>query len=353
MAGTLRKLSFALGTGLVLAGTHSAEPSRGAEQQTATGRIGPASRDRPAMPEITRPVMFNTPEADRILAALQVYPADNPWNEDISRRLFHRNSKNLIASVGREKNLAYNLDMAFIIVPAGQKRVPVKLTDYAEESDRGPYPVPDNAPIEGWPVSGESLETIQRQGEGDRHMLVVDPFKRILYEFYSARKTAAGWTAMQASVFDLKSDKLRPDGWTSSDAAGLPIFPSIVRFDEVERGMVEQRMRFTIRNSRRAHVYPATHHASNKTSVNLPRMGERFRLRPDFDIAGFSPHPQAILKGLKKYGMFVADNGGDWRISVAPDNRIAGLDELRKVKGMDFEVIEPTGSRERTRNIRK
>ena len=163
----------------------------------------------------------------------------------------------------------------------------------------------------------------------------------MLFEFYQARKTAAGWTAAQASIFDLKSNKLRPDGWTSTDAAGLPIFPAVVRYDEVERGMVEHAMRFTIRNSRRAYVYPATHHASRKTDVNLPRMGERFRLRQDFDISGFSPHAQAILKGLKKYGMFVADNGGDWRLSVAPDSRIKGLDDLRRVKGKDFEVVEP------------
>jgi len=291
--------------------------------------------------------MFNTPEADRILAALQVFPPDNPWNEDISNRPVHRNSKNLIASVGALKNLAYNLDMAFILVPPDQKRVAVKLTAYSDESDPGPYPVPNKAPIEGWPLGGQSLETIQRHGEGDRHMLVVDPVKMTLFEFYSARKTDTGWTALQASVFDLKSNRLRPDGWTSSDAAGLPIFPSVIRFDELERGMVEHAMRFTIRNSRRAYVYPATHFASQKTDVNLPRMGERFRLRQDFDISGFSPHTQAILKGLKKYGMFVADNGGDWRISVAPDARIKGLDELRRVKGKDFEVIQPTGPEQR------
>ena len=115
--------------------------------------------------------------------------------------------------------------------------------------------------------------------------------------------------------------------------------------EELERGEVTHAMRFTIQNSRRAYVYPATHHASSKTNVNLPRMGERFRLRQDFDVTGFSPHTKALLNGLKKHGMFVADNGGDWRISVAPDSRIKGLDELRRVKGRDFEVIQPTGER--------
>jgi hypothetical protein len=297
--------------------------------------------------------MFNTPEADRIMAALQVFPPDNPWNEDISQRPVHPNSKNMVASVGAEKGLAYNSDMAFILVPPDQKRVPVRVVQYRGESDPGPYPVPDNAPIEDWPMNGQPLEKHQREGRGDRHMLVVDPVNRKLFEFYTGRKTDSGWTAAQASIFDLRSNELRPDGWTSTDAAGLPIFPSIVRFDEVERGMVDHAMRFTIRNSRRAYVYPATHFASSKTDVNLPRMGERFRLRADFDISGFSPHTQALLKGLKTYGMFVADNGGDWRISVAPDSRIKGFDELRRVKGKDFEVIEPTAPNQRPRGKRE
>src|SRR5262249_44692678 len=238
--------------------------------------------------------------------------------------------------------LAYNMDMAFVLVPPDQKRVPVKIVNgYPGESDPGPFPVPDNAPVEDWPLNGKSLEEIQRQGRGDRHIVVVDPGNRMLYEFYQARRTDSGWTAGQSSVFDLRTNRLRPDGWTSTDAAGLPIFPAVVRYDELERDMVEHALRFTIRNSRRAYVHPATHFASKKTDANLPRMGERFRLRPDFDISAFSPHAQAILKGLKKYGMFVADNGGDWRISVAPDGRIKGLDDLRRVRGRDFEVVQP------------
>jgi hypothetical protein len=307
-------------------------------------RVGPPTigREAPDMPPMTRPVMFNTPEADRILAALPVFLPDNPWHEDISTRPVLANSKQLVASVGEDKRLAYNMDMAFILVPPDQKPVPVKIVNgYPDESDPGPFPVPDNAPIEDWPLNGKSLEEIQRQGRGDRHMLVVDPINRMLYEFYHARRTDSGWTAAQSSVFDLRTNKLRPDGWTSTDAAGLPIFPAVVRYDELERGMVEHAIRFTIRNSRRAYVHPATHYASNKTDVNLPRMGERFRLRQDFDISGFSPHARAILKGLKKYGMFVADNGGDWRISVAPDGRIQGLDDLRRVRGRDFEVVQP------------
>jgi hypothetical protein len=300
--------------------------------------------------EIRQPVMFNTPEADRILSSLQVFPPDNPWNEDISNRPVRANSRKIIEAIGAEKPLAFNSDMGFILVPPDQKRVDVKITAYPAESDAGPYPLPDQAPIEEWPLSGASLEAIQQSGRGDRHVLVVDPLNRMLYEFYQGRKKAMGWTAAQASIFDLKSNKLRPERWTSTDAAGLPIFPAVVRYDELERGLVGHAMRFTVRNSRRAYVYPATHFASNKTDPNLPRMGERFRLRNDFDVSGFARHTQALLKGLKKYGMFMADNGGDWRISVAPDSRIKGLGELRRVKGRDFEVIEPTGPSEGPRS---
>ena len=310
-----------------------------------TGFIGSAvAGERPALPVMTKPVLFNTVEADRILAKLQVFPPNNPWNEDISQRPVLSNSKAMIATIGTAKNLAYNLDMAFILVPGNQKRVEAKILLYPAESDPGPYPIPDNAPIEAWPLDGRALAVAQQaQEEADRHVIVVDPANRRLYEFYQGRKNGTAWECGCAAVFDLKSNKLRPDGWTSSDAAGLPIFPAIIRYDELERGMVGHAMRFTVRNTRRAYVYPATHFASRKTDPNLPRMGERFRLRADFDITGFSPHPQAILKGLKKYGMFVADNGGDWRLSVAPDARIKGLDELRRVKGADFEVIATTG----------
>jgi hypothetical protein len=310
-----------------------------------------SGRPLPKMPALTRPVMFDTPEADRILAALQVFPADNPWNTDISAWPTHPNSKKIIASIGADKPFRYNPDMGFILVPANQKRVAVQIVTYPDESDKGPFPVPDNMPIEGWPASykrspqlrGLTLDDVQRDSRkenGDRHALVVDPVNRMLYEFYQARKTDRGWVAAQASVFDLKTNKLRPAGWTSTDAAGLPIFPSVVRFDELQRGMVEHAMRVTVRTSRRAYVYPARHSASRLTDENLPRMGERIRLKQDYDISGFSPPARAILKGLKKYGMFVADNGIDWAISVAPDERIDDLhEELRNIQGSTFEVV--------------
>ena len=300
-----------------------------------------------AVPDFDKPVLFNTTEADKILAAMQIFPPDNPWNEDISQRPVAANSKAMIAGIGADKKLAYNLDMSFVLVPPKQKRVPVKLVAYPNESDQGPFPVPDIGPIEDWPLNKKDLKAYQRENSpGDRHLIVVDPHAGKLHEFWQARLTDAGWQASCAATFDLSTNKLRPDGWTSSDAAGLPIFPAIIRYDEVQRGMVEHAMRFTIKKSRKAYVYPATHFASRLTDPNLPRMGERFRLRADFDVTGYSPHTLAILKGLKKYGMYVADNGGDWRISVAPDARIKGLDELRKLKGSDFDVIVPTGPNE-------
>ncbi len=305
------------------------------------------------MPPITKPILFDTPEADAICSALEVFPTDNPWNQVVADWPLHPNSKNIIASIGEQKPLRCNADMGFVLVPPGQPRVDVKIVGYPGESDKGPYPVPANTPIEGWPADFQrnlsakklTLDDVQRdvlKQNSDRHASVVDPVNRMLYEFYQMKKTDRGWQAAQCSIFDLKSNQLRPDGWTSTDAAGLPIFPATVRCDEIRRGIVEHAMRVTVVKSRRAYVAPATHFASPHDNENLPRMGERIRLKQDFDISGFSPEAQAILKGLKKYGMFVADNGIDWAISVAPDARIPVLhEELRKIKGSAFEVVVP------------
>ena len=304
------------------------------------------------MPKFDKPILFDTPEADAICSALEVFPPDNPWNLVVENWPLHPNSRNIVASIGPQKALRYNDDMGFVLVPPDQKKVDVKIVNYPGESDRGPFPVPDNTPIEGWPSNylrrkgaRVTLDDVQRdklKENGDRHALVVDPVNRILYEFYQLKKTDNGWQAAQSSIFDLKSNKMRPEEWTSSDAAGLPIFPAVVRYDELKRGLVEHALRVTVVKTRRAYVYPARHFASKLTDQNLPRMGERLRLRKDFDVSGFRPEVQAILKGLKKYGMFVADNGIDWAISVAPDPRIPVMhDDLRKIKGSDFEVVQP------------
>jgi hypothetical protein len=305
------------------------------------------------MPKIDKPVTFDTPEADAILAALEVFPEDNPWNLVVADWPLHPKSKAIVETVGANKPLRYNTDMGFVLIPPDQKKIDVKLVGYPDESDRGPYPVPDNVPIEGWPayykrdpkLKNTTLDDVQRdklKENGDRHGIVVDPTNRMLYEFYQLKKTDAGWQAACEATFDLKSNKLRPDGWTSSDAAGLPIFPAVVRYDELKRGAVEHAMRVTVRRTRRAYVYPATHFASRLTDENLPRMGERFRLRKDFDTSKFTPEVRVILEGLKKHGMLVADNGVEWAISCTPDERIPVLhEELRKVKGSDFEVVVP------------
>lgn len=304
-------------------------------------------------PKIERPTLFNTPEADAVVSAMQIFPADNPWNADVSRWPVHKNSAAIVASIGNDKPLRCNSDMGYILVPSNQKRIDVKLVEYPDESDKGPFPLPDGITIEGWPKSYTTdrgaktpppLEDVQRDKAnegGDRHAIVVDPGQMKLYEFYQLKKTDAGWQCACSAIFDLKSNKLRPDGWTSTDAAGLPLFPAIIRYDELQRGMVNHAMRVTVKNSRRAYVAPATHFASRKTDENLPRMGERLRLKADYDIRGFSKEVQAILKGLKKHGMLVADNGIDWALSSAPDERIPLLhEELRKVKGSAFEVVE-------------
>jgi hypothetical protein len=323
------------------------QPVTPAPVQTSKVHGDPARLERirsTKMPKIDKPILFNTPEADAICSALEVFPPDNPWNLVIEDWPLHPNSKNIVASIGPAKKFRYNPDMGFVLVPPDQKKIDVKLVGYAGESDKGPYPVPDNTPIEGWPVfhKNETLEQVQRKQEnGDRHAMVVDPVNRMLYEFYQMRKTDQGWQASQASIFDLKSNKMRPDEWTSADAAGLPIFPATVRYDELKRGIVEHAMRVTVVKTRRAYIYPATHYASKLTDENLPRMGERIRLRKDFDISSYSADMQAILKGLKKYGMYVADNGIDWAISVAPDPRIKDMnDEFGRIKGSDFEVVQ-------------
>lgn len=305
------------------------------------------------MPAIDKPISFDTEEADAILSALEVFPDDNPWNLDVSDWPLHPNSKSIVGSIGANKPMRANPDMGFVLVPPNQPRVNVKIVEYPGESDKGPFPVPDNTPIEGWPAHylrdkpGKkiTLDDVQRdvlKEGGDRHALVVDPVNRMLYEFYQLKKTDKGWEAAQSSIFDLKTNKMRPEEWTSSDAAGLPVFPATVRYDEIKRGLVEHAMRVTVVKTRRAYVYPARHFASKHTDENLPRMGERIRLKKDFDVSGFTPPVQAILKGLKTYGMFVADNGIDWAISIAPDPRIPAMhEELRKIKGSDFEVIQP------------
>jgi hypothetical protein len=311
---------------------------------------GPAQRSSPT---IEKPLMFDTPEADRVLEALQVFPPDNPWHEDIRARPRHPLSDAMVRGIGADLALGYNLDMNFVIVPPDQPRVPVRIVDYPMNRIRGHF----RSRRTRRSRTGRSRTTktrgrCPRRGRRWRGSSAKGP--AIGISSWSIRPTAAcmnsgrprltptGWQASQASTFDLTSNQLRREGWTSADAAGLPIFPAVVRYDEVARGRVDHALRVTVRRTRRAYVHPARHFASRLDDETLPRMGERLRLRQDFDVTGFPPHARAILTALKTYGMFVADNGSEWLISIAPDRRIQGLESLSRVKGSDFEVIVPS-----------
>lgn len=275
----------------------------------------------------------------------QLFPADNAWNEDISNAPVDPNSANLIAGMGLNTGLHPDFGtvwngapngIPYIVVAGNQTLVPINFTAFGSQSDPGPYPVPVNAPIEGGP-----------NGTGDRHVLVIDRDNWKLYELYRGFpvNSGASWNADSAAVFDLTSNALRPAGWTSADAAGLPIFPGLVRYDEVfEQQEIRHALRFTAQITRRAYVHPARHWASTNTSVDRPPMGMRVRLKASVNISGYSPAMQVILRALKRYGMIVADNGSNWFISGAPDMRWDDdeLSTLKGVKGSDFEVIRMT-----------
>lgn len=281
-----------------------------------------------------RPGPFiKTPAGD-----LAIFPPDNPWNQDISKLPVLPQSATYIQSIGPDKPIHPDfgtmwkgrpMGIAFILVDARQPRVPVTF-EYADESDPGPYPIPDNAPIEGGPDS-----------DGDRHIIVIDYTHKKLYETWKSYKTDRGWKAGSGAVFDLTSNKSRPQHWTSADAAGLPIFPGLARYDEVERGEIRHALRFTVQRTQRAYIAPATHWASRSSDPNLPPMGLRLRLRADYDISHFPPQARVICKALKTYGLILADNGGDWFISGAPDPKWDDeqLNTLKRLRGRDFECV--------------
>ena len=275
------------------------------------------------------------------LNGARAFPDNNPWNQDVSSSPIDPNSDNLIASIGLSTGLHADFGtvydghpngIPYVVVAASQPKISISSFEYSDESDVGPYPIPQDAPIEGGP-----------DGDGDRHILILDRENFILYELYHAFFAAGRWTAGSGAIFDLKTNDLRPAGWTSADAAGLPIFPGLVRYDEVvEQGEIRHALRFTVQRSRRAYVPPARHFASSSTDPNLPPMGMRVRLKQSFDVSGYPAQVQVILIALKKYGMFVADNGSNWFISGAPDARWNDdqLSTLRGVHGSDFEVIQ-------------
>src|SRR5947208_2278948 len=337
----------------------------GAALSANADRINHAGRLLGPAPSVTNAVLFNTPEADAILAAMQVFPADSAWNEDISRRPTLTNSDAMIAQISgdllstRRTLRAFN-EMNFALIPDAQPLVPINFTLYGDESDPSPYPIPSNLPVETWP-SGTGLLTLQQwqqnvnNDRGDRHTIIVQPGTGFIWETWLTKLNAGQWEAANGAKFDLKSNALRPAGWTSGDAAGLPMFAALPRFDECERGEIEHALRIVVKRTRAEFIYPARHYASVPNSIdpNVPAMGQRLRLKSGFAIPGnWTKQEKAVLAALKKYGALVADNGNFFSISVTPDNRWpAGcFDRLTTVGTTNYEVIQTTGQNEGPRS---
>jgi hypothetical protein len=266
------------------------------------------------------------------IAGCPLFPATNPWRTDISGYPLNSHSAAWIRSIGGSTHLHPDFGsdasygIPFEVVPADQTPVPIRFTDYADQSDPGPYPVPLDARVEAG---------------GDAHVLVASANCH-LYELYGARRSTSGWVAKSGAVFDLRSNRLRPAGWTSADAAGLPILPGLVRPDEIAAGHIDHALRFTVSTTQRGWIHPATHQAGATTSANVPPMGARFRLKAGYALGRFSGAALVVLTCLKKYGMFVADNGSDWFISGATYTgwNDADLDQLKTVPGSAFEAVD-------------
>jgi hypothetical protein len=264
------------------------------------------------------------------VAGCAVFPRSNAWNRDVSRAPVDPRSAAYIAAIG-PGNLhpdfaARRFGIPITIAREGQPRVPIRFTAFGAESDPGPYPVPPGARVEGG---------------SDRHVIVVQRGRCRLYELFGARRSGAGWAAASGAVFDLRSNRPRPAGWTSADAAGLPILPGLARADEAAAGHIRHALRFTVARTQRAYVAPARHFASTDTDPSLPPMGLRLRLKATFDVRPYRGQARAILRALKTYGMIVADNGSSWFVTGAPDPRWndAQLETLKRVPGSAFEVV--------------
>lgn len=286
-------------------------------------------------------VFVNQTSAAPAIDGCQLFPNNNVWNTAIDTLPVDPSSNAYVSSIGSSSHVHADfgaglwdggpIGIPFITVSNSQARVPISF-DYSDESDAGPYPIPANAPIEGGASSS-----------GDRHVIVLEKDSCTLYEVYDAHPNGNGsWSAGSGAVYPLTSDALRPDTWTSADAAGLPILPGLVRYDEVLSGEITHAIRFTAPHTRRAYVWPARHYASSSTTSSLPPMGQRFRLKASFNISGFSAANQVLLRALKKYGMFLADNGSSWYLSGVPDERWDNddLHALDVIRGSDFEAID-------------
>jgi len=274
--------------------------------------------------------------------ACPLFPANNQWNLPVDKLPVASNSATLVHSIGAGSPVhpdfgsgLYNgqpIGIPYTVVSGRRHKVRVRF-QYSDESDRGPYPIPSNVPIEGG-----------RSSDGDRHALIVDKSRCRLYELYALYPPSGGhgWTAGSGAIWNLRSNRLRPATWTSADAAGLPILPGLARYDEVRRGSIDHALRFTVPDTRKAFIYPARHSASDSSDPSLPAMGQRFRLKASFDISGFPRQARIVLQALKRYGMIVADNGSPWYISGAPNRgwNNDDLHQLGRVTGSDFEAVD-------------
>jgi len=335
------------------------------ETALCTERINHGGRILGPLPVVTNAVLFNTPEADAIVSALQIFPRDNPWNEEVTRRPRLANSDAMIAQITSEllstrRTLRAFYEMNFVVVPDNQPLMLIDFFNWPEESDPSPYPIPPNMPVETWPRETGGLTLAQWQEDindegGDRHSIIVQPGTGGIWETWLTKRVGSDWEASNGAKFDLNSNATRPAGWTAGDAAGLSMFAGLVRYDECERGMVEHAIRIIVKHTRRAYIYPATHHASvpSTTDPNVPAMGQRLRLKQNFVVPDhWTKHEKAVLKALKKYGAIVADNGNFFSISVAPDQRFPedAFSNLSSVAISNFEVIQTTGPSEGPRS---
>ena len=269
-----------------------------------------------------------------------VFPASNAWNARVDALPVAANSAQMIQSIGVGVGLhpdfgsgLYDgrpIGVPFDVVSKKTPRSKVSF-EYADESNRVPYPIPASVHIEGG-----------RQSDGDRHALLLDKDACKLYELFALNPKGGGWRAGSGAVWDLRSNALRPAGWTSADAAGLPIFPGLARYDEVARGVIDHALRFTASRTRRAYVYPARHYASSSDDPALPPMGLRVRLKASVDISGFPKQTRIVLQAMKTYGLILADNGSNWYVSGAPSPKWSNddLHSLSRIHGSDFEVVD-------------
>jgi hypothetical protein len=331
-------------------------------------RINHAGRILGPEPVVTHPILFHTPEADAVVAAMQIFPATHGWNEDVSGRPVLTNSDammltittNLLAS---RRHVRVFYEMNFVLIPDDQPLVPINFNlhpreCYPEESDLGPYPIPTNMPVETWPRDTGPLTLSQWQEDtngvgGDRHAIIVQPGAGGLWELWRARLTNGYWEAANGAKWNLHSNALRPLGWTSADAAGLPMFGGLIRYDECQRGEVEHACRLVVARTRTAYIYPATHHAGSTTGSSTPAMGQRLRLKSDYSIpAGWTLSEKAVAKALKKYGAIVSDNGGFFSLSAVPDPRWSAgeFTNFRSLSLANFEVVLTTGEFEGPRS---